>query len=810
MKPERWRQVDELFHSAKECEGAERAAFLREASAGDEALRREVESLLAAHEQEGSFIDSPAYADTLLVDNQAELSAGQRLGSYKVMSRIGRGGMGAVYLAARADEQFHKRVAIKLLKAGFDHESIIRRFRNERQILASLDHPNIARLVDGGTTTDGSPYFVMEYVEGQSISDYCDSRRLNTAERLKLFRSVCSAVHYAHQNLIVHRDIKPGNILVTADGTVKLLDFGIAKLLGPSAILGEMTLATARVMTPEYASPEQTRGEAITTSSDVYSLGVLLYELLTGRRPYRVTTASPLEIIQAICEQDPEKPSTAIGRTETTTGADAVSTTTVEAISKARGSEPDKLRRQLEGDLDNIVLKALRKEPQRRYSSVEQFSEDIRRYLEGLPISARKDTFTYRAGKFVRRNKAGVAAAAIIFILLVSGAVGIARQTIVANRQRARAEKRFNEVRKLASSFMFKFHDSIENLAGSTAARKLVVSESLEYLNSLADEASDDPEFQRELAEAYKRLAEIQGSPGSANLGDTAGAAESFKKAAALRESLVASGGATVDDRLGLARTYAGLSDVLGDPANMEYARKAQEIHEALLAADPSNHKLRGAAGVSYYTVGQLLASARDLAGALENFRKALDIYKALSESDPTNQLHRRNYALSCKSVGGTLILTGDLAAGEENYRRALELEEALIAADPNNAASRLDLSFTLSDLGWILRLTKDYAGALQNYHRALAIREELSAADPKDVRVRLALSTTYSKIGLILKDTEDFAGAMEQYRKALEIRETMSAADPSNNEYKQKVADSHCWIAGVLGSSIERNHASK
>src|SRR5262249_55002055 len=274
------------------------------------------------------------------------------------------------------------------------------------------DHPNIARLMDGGTSQEGLPYFVMEYIEGQPIKEYCDARRLPTEERLMLFREVCSAVHYAHQNLVIHRDIKPGNILVTAEGAVKLLDFGIAKLLAPGRI--ETTEAAARVMTPDYASPEQAQGDPITTASDVYSLGVLLYELLTGHRPYRITGNSPVEIIRAICEQEPARPSAAVARVETIRAGDSDTRVAVtpESVSKARGSQPDKLKRQLEGDLDNIVLKAMRKEPQRRYASAEQFSEDIRRYLLGRTVIARKDTLGYRSGKFVRRHKAGVAAAA--------------------------------------------------------------------------------------------------------------------------------------------------------------------------------------------------------------------------------------------------------------------------------------------------------------------------------------------------------------------------------------------------------------
>jgi serine/threonine protein kinase len=461
MHPERWRLIEELFHAAVELPPNERGDFLASACGGDVSLRAEIEKLIDGDDRAGSFIETPPALDKTTIalpEPDAESITGLRLGAYEVTREIGRGGMGTVYLAARADEEFRKRVAIKLVTAGFDHESIIQRFRNERQILAGLDHPNIARLLDGGTTESGAPYFVMEYIEGQTIRDYCDSHRLSTIERLKLFRTVCSAVHFAHQNLIVHRDIKPANILVTADGTPKLLDFGVAKLLSPIAQATDITEVTSRMMTPEYASPEQARGETITTASDVYSLGVLLYELLTGHRPYRVDSRSLIEIIEAICEQEPAKPSTVIGRTETSPGAGRTEVTlTPEAVSDARDSEPHRLRRELEGDLDNIVLKAMRKEPQRRYASVEQFSEDIKRYFKGLPVIARRDTLSYRTSKFIARHKAGVAAAALLIIALLGGAVTTLWQAHVARQERDKAERRFNQVRQLANSVLFEY-----------------------------------------------------------------------------------------------------------------------------------------------------------------------------------------------------------------------------------------------------------------------------------------------------------------------------------------------------------------
>jgi len=315
-----------------------------------------------------------------------------RIGPYRVLKELGRGGMGRVYLATRADEQYQKGVAIKVIGADVDRDEVVSRFRRERQILASLDHPNISRFLDGGATPDGRPYFVMEYVDGRAIDQYCDRERLSIPERLKLFRQLCSAVEYAHRNLIVHRDIKPGNILVSTEGVPKLLDFGIAKLVNPR-FSGNAGTMTGLVMTPEYASPEQVRGEPVTTTSDVYSLGVLLYLLLTGHPPYRFKSRQTVDVLRAVCDDEPEKPSTAVGRTQHAGGGPKP-----EDVSLAREENPQQLRRRLSGDLDTMLLKALRKEPSRRYPSVEAFSEDIRRYLEGLPIRARKATFSYRTG----------------------------------------------------------------------------------------------------------------------------------------------------------------------------------------------------------------------------------------------------------------------------------------------------------------------------------------------------------------------------------------------------------------------------
>ena len=563
---------------------------------------------------------------------------GVRVGPYRLVRELGRGGMGTVYLAVRSDDEYQKRVAVKVLRRGMDTEAIIRRFRHERQILASLQHPYIATLLDGGTTDGGLPYFAMEYVEGQLISSYCDTRALNTSARLELFRKVCSAVHYAHQNLVIHRDIKPANVIVTSDGTPKLLDFGIAKLLNPE-LAGQTIAPTAaglHLMTPEYASPEQVRGEPVTTASDIYSLGILLYELITGRRPYRLTSRAPAELVQVICHATPLRPSTAV---TATVDAGAESTTSPEGDATTVHLTPlpinptparaERLKRRLAGDLDTIVLKALSKEPDRRYTSVDQFSEDIRRHLVGLPVIARKDTLRYRASKFVQRNRAIVAAGAIAFLALIA-AVGVTTwQARVASRQRELAEQRFNDVRVLANTFLFDLHDAIRDLPGSTPARQMLVTRGLEYLDKLAGEAGGAgaglPALRRELANGYVRLGDVQGRPFNPNLGDTSGALASYRKAVALLEADYGINPGDARTRRDLAIAYLRVSSLLsamGDTKeSLDLAQKALTVLGPLDSGGSAPPEIRREVVVAETAVGDLLSATGNTQGALEHRR---------------------------------------------------------------------------------------------------------------------------------------------------------------------------------------------
>jgi eukaryotic-like serine/threonine-protein kinase len=443
MTPARWQQVDRLLEAALELPAAERAAFLAQSCNGDEALRQEVLSLLAGSEQADDFFETPPLDDVaeVLRHKASAFAPGQQIGPYRILRELGRGGMGLVFLAVRADDAYQKQVAIKLVSPSPLQPELLRRFRRERQILADLEHPNIARLLDGGTTEQGWPYVVMEYVEGVPLTHYCRERQLALGERLRLFLDVCAAVQYAHQNLIIHRDLKPANILVTELGGVKrpkLLDFGIAKLLNPERqqLTAHETQSGVLMMTPEYASPEQMRGEALTTASDVYSLGVLLYELLTGHLPYQLKSRALPEIIRAVCETEPLAPSATIEKRQKDEGGRMKSKTALPHPSLFR-LPPSALR----GDLDNITLTALQKEPTHRYHTVQQLSEDIQRHLNGELVLARQATLSYRVQRFVKRNRAIVVTTALVLLTLLGGIVATLRQARVAQMQ-ARANRR--------------------------------------------------------------------------------------------------------------------------------------------------------------------------------------------------------------------------------------------------------------------------------------------------------------------------------------------------------------------------------
>lgn len=550
MTPERWAQIRDVFDSALQRPARDRAAFLRLVCSRDDELRREVESLLESHDGDSKFLETPAAQINRASfafgrDDENEYPPGYQLGPYKFEKRIGRGGMGSVWLATRFDSEYKKHVAIKLVNRGMDSQEILRRFRMERQVLASLDHPNIAVLIDGGSTPEGMPYLVMEYIEGVRIDQYCEAHKSRITDRLSLFRAVCSAVQYAHQNLVVHRDIKAGNILVTADGVPKLLDFGIAKLLRSDSSTLDLaqTRPEMRPMTLDYASPEQVRGDPITTATDVYSLGVLLYRMLTGKMPYGAAGGTQTGMQNAILETEPIPPSAVVLTDAQIAIPEA--TQKIEAITESREGARKRLRSKLAGDLDTIILKALRKEPHKRYASVEQFSEDIRRYVEGRPVIARMDTPGYRWAKFVKRNYVGVLTGAMVAAVLAITAGVSTKRAWDANSARIEAQRRYvsaqRELMHSASALGVAQMEAGDKTASfSSFNRVLQLAADLSTAEVEAGSGSVSPDTHLALAEGNLHMGEILLSNGAkeAAIGRFSKAREYYRQIPANDEAL--------------------------------------------------------------------------------------------------------------------------------------------------------------------------------------------------------------------------------------------------------------------------------
>jgi serine/threonine protein kinase len=778
-------RLEDLFLLALDQDPGQRARFLAQQCDGDPALLAQIRALLDSDEQAASagfWTSSALEAEAARTALQPDSRVGQAIGPYKILNAISSGGMGTVYLAVRDDAEYHMRVAIKIIKRGMDTELIVRRFRTERQILAQLEHPNIAHLLDGGSTADDSPYLVMEYVEGQPIDQYADDHRLSISERLRLFRTVCSAVTYAHQNLVIHRDLKPSNILVTSEGIPKLLDFGIAKLLSPDQTRSahEHTAALP-FMTPEYASPEQVRGEPMTTVSDVYSLGVLLYRLLTGHPPYRLKTRRPEEIAEAVCNQQPGKPSTAGGRDDS-------------AGATGQG-DSGKLRRRLRGDLDNIVLMAIRKEPERRYASVEFFSEDIRRHLDGLPVAAHRDTLGYRAGKFVRRNRMGVAAAILLWLSLVGGIIGTSWQAHVARAQHARAERRFNDVRKLANSFLFEFPDAIENIPGTLAARQLILKRALEYLDNLAQEAADDRPLKSELAVAYNRVGTLTW--------DVAASLDIHRKAVAIDESLVKAEPANRKYREQLFDSYNSVGDSLKDKndsaGSLESHRRAMTVMESLLRTDPGSLEYRKNLADADERVGIILELMGQTDQALEYHFKASELLRAALKAEPKDIETRRASMNNLLFTARARADNGDYKAALQNCLAARETAEALSAQDPSNVTYQRDLWVNDLRVAGLLEKEGNPADALSEYRSAYAYIEKLSRADPGDKGHLRGLAVTYLAMGDVLEELKRTGQALESYSKAIATSQALLAADPNKGETRGDLANMYTHLGTLF-----------
>ncbi len=779
--------VQELFDAALELSLESRAAYLDEACRADPDLRRGVGDLLAVLDRAHTNELFPPLADA----PRGLLAFGERIGPYRVLHELGAGGMGVVFLAEREDIQ--KRVALKLVReGGLASGDRVRRFLLERQVLARLEHPNIARLLDAGVTELRLPYFAMEYVSGTPIDRYCDERRLPIAERLSLFRTVCEAVHHAHQNLVVHRDLKPSNILVTADGQVKLLDFGIAKLLAQHESSSEEAAHTGLLMlTPEYASPEQVRGEPVTTASDIYSLGVVLYQLLTGHRPYRFDARTPAEIERVVCRESAPRPSDVVTRTVTGTQVAATHVPlTPEWVGVARNISPERLRRRLRGDLDTMVMKALSKEPGRRYVSAAQFADDLRRHLVGLPVLARKDTASYRAGKFLRRHLVGVVAVVVLVSTLVTGVVSTAWQAQRAEAQRIVAEERFRDVHSLATTVLFEIHDAIADLPGATRARALIVDRGLDYLGRLTRQSQGDETLERESAEAYIRLGMAQGYPTGANLGDLAGARGSLVRALALASPLVAAHPEDLRSRRTLALAYEKLGDVkawTGDVAGAVQDARSALHHWALLAeSQPSSFRARLSLAISTIKLGDLLGhpsfpNLGDRPAAEAQYRRALELMETAPPDSAGQRGKTRQVGLAQERLGAMLRLEGRLDESLAAFERSLALREGLAREDGTSTEAARDVAVSREGLCEVQRLRGDLGTALRHCEAAVTLYQDLRDADRGNVQGLSDLATARSALSSVLASQGRRTAAVAELDGSTELLHEFLQANPGN-----------------------------
>jgi tetratricopeptide (TPR) repeat protein/tRNA A-37 threonylcarbamoyl transferase component Bud32 len=733
VDPTTWTRVREIIEAALERPEAEREAFLADACGEDAELAREVRSLVGLERSEAAWLEAP--------DEAFARRTGQRVGAWELEGEIGAGGMGTVYAAHRADREFEKRVAVKVLKRGLDTDDMLVRFRRERQVLAGLEHPGIARLIDGGATPDGRPFLVMELVDGEPIDAWCDARQLPLSERVQVFIEVCEAVTHAHGNLVVHSDLKPSNVLVNTEGRPKLLDFGLAKVLSPSGSNATRTITGgSRFLTPDYASPEQVRGESLTTASDVYSLGAVLYRLLTGQKPHPITTNSPLEIERAVCLTEPKRPSEAVADSS--------------------------LKSALSGDLDSIVLAALRKEPERRYASAARLSEDLQRYLDGRPVLARPDSLGYRLGKFVTRHKVPVGASAAL-LLVVGGAtwnnvrLEHLAQTAVLGKESERAS-RVDEIRRLAAEAR-SIEGRLSVVPGTVALREELVLGITARLDALVADVGASPELLLDLARVYLTLGDVQGHPYRPSLGRPELAVESYALAEDFLEQAAA---ADTEDRGELTGLRVWLLTAQARVANwrgrhresIERYEEATATYEELKRENPALHV---PAGLGYGHAEVLFILGRD-DEALEVLRRSQFRSREHWTTTPT-----WNNAVELVTVllaeGSKQADLGDFERGEAILLEALEVLQEI-----GSEAHELDwmglAASAESYLGRILTRANlaDPAGA-EYLDSARARFEELVSRDPEDIRTRRLRAQLLHGIG-------DRKIRLGEYEDALEV----------------------------------------
>jgi non-specific serine/threonine protein kinase/serine/threonine-protein kinase len=736
MTAARWGEVKAALAAVLEAAPSERATVLDRL--GDADLRRAVESLLALESRADALLDSAGAPGRALLAEKLPPAA---IGPYRVLCEIGRGGMGVVYLGERVDGEFHKRVAIKVVTSAVRHSDLERRFRRERDILAQLEHPGIARLLDGGATADGQPYFIMEYVEGLPLLRYCEEHRLDIRARLALFLDVCDAVAYAHGRLIVHRDLKPGNVLVDSSGRARLLDFGLARIADPAG--ADVTQTGIPAMTPAYASPEQIRGEPDTVTSDVYSLGVILFEMLSGRRPYRDCSTLP-ELARAIAEDEPVRLTDAVA---------------------------PELRRGVSGDLETIAAKALAKDPRDRYATVSDVAADLRRHLGGHPVLARPATLRYRAGKLLRRHRVAVpaTAGALLLILLSAGA---------AFWEARRADRRFQQVRALAHSVMYELHDAIERIPGSTSARELLVRRALEYLEALRREAGRNSEIAREVALGYERVAMVQGFISESNLGNARAALESFRRANDILAALTArspSDDGLLRDRLRVANELAASYDSNGqfdDAATL--GRRNLADAEAALRRSPDNPAWADAVAAALGQLADTLTDNQKYADAIPLRERALQRFRSAAAGWNAPEESRRGLAVAEKRLGALYGVTRRYEECRAAYQRALAIDESRLALHPSDPRAQLDLSYDYSDLGWVESRLHQWAPSLEHYRRTIELRRAVAVADPANQRAAAGLASATDKLGVTLHKAGDLARSLHELERSVALYQAL------------------------------------
>jgi serine/threonine protein kinase len=785
MNHETWQQLKSVFHAALELTPEDRTGFIERACNGKSELRAQVGRLLGSHDNAGLFLVAPAVVDAGVISTDFEVGftdeeerVGHRIGPYEIIRKIGRGGMGTVFLAVRADDHYLKHVAIKLVNRGMDTDLILRRFIMERQILANLEHPNIARMLEGGSTPDGLPYFVMEFIEGEPITEFCDAQRFNNAERLELFRQVCTAIQYAHQNLVVHRDIKPSNILVTIEGVPKLLDFGIAKLLGPGLAneTGDATASMVRLMTPEYASPEQFCGTAITTASDIYSLGVVLYELLSGHHPFRDISRRQEGAAPVVLRDEPARPSAAGNRQRS--GSRSNGTVAREQNNDAvlpRDGTNAVIRnpKSLRGDLDNIVLKALRKEPARRYASVQEFSEDIRRHLEGLPVGASPDTLAYRGAKFIHRHRVSVFASLFILLSLLAGIAATAWQAHRANLERNKAERRFNETRKLSQYLMTDVFDSLTLLSGGSQVQKDLTQSALRYLDTLAQEENDDEVLLGELAGVYVRLGEVQ----SSTLHDTRAALLSFQKAVELQRKRISlsPNDAAIKRALvfGLFKTGEILVTNGRIEEHLQVITEIRNLLQEVLDAQPGSVEDMFSLAGNYQARGEIFDGLKRREEAKSDYQNAFRLMtQAISLSKDIAHTPQEQIDLSVKYIHQGEIYTyfEDWENAVSSNRKACELADAVWRDNPAMQRAMRNSTSTHRSLAAALEQVGDNQGALENYQISLRLVSEAGARSGASGRFRRSEAIYTIKVGVALYRVGETTRAIEMVKRGLDL----------------------------------------